>query len=197
LPLLPSRQHTLPMVETAFLALALVSKSPPAIIRGDVQGVKNFELAGSAGLVCSADVDGDGADESFFVTESWGEVSGFEEDYPVLFKIIVEADGNDTVEVAAFPVFGGETIFMSVGFLDANPDRVKDMAVGFWDDSGTSCLRIYDLAGLDQNARPRITELRPGLRWASYDIAWPVVKVKSPYGKREYAWKEGEWVEAE
>lgn len=193
MPLPPYRLYTLPIVEMAFLALALVSKSPPAIIGGEVQGVKNFDLVSFIGQICVFDTDGDGAAESFFIAEAWGEVCSPDEDYPVLFKIIKETDGKDTIYVDGFAV-SGKNMFMSVGFFDASEDSVKDMALAFWDDSGASCLRLYDMSLNEGAARSRLaSELRPGLKWASYDIAWPAVRVNSPYGKREYIWKDREW----
>lgn len=192
------------MVEAAFLALAMVSKSPPAIISGEVVSVKNFELAGFAGILCSVDVDRDGDEEDFVVSESrgWRDewIGGDWVAYEVLSKRIEEIDNGDTIRVLSYHFsFRADekppSVFVSVGFLDASGDGVLDIVVAMWDNEGFSQMMIYDLGGIEGDESPEITGLMPGLSWASYEIAWPVVKVSSPYGKREYVWKEGEWID--
>ncbi|MGC8894428.1 MAG: hypothetical protein ACP5QG_06235 [candidate division WOR-3 bacterium] len=194
------------MIHDLFLCLGLVSKAPPAIITGDVQSIKNFDLIAFSGVICSLDVDRNGKTETFFVSEArgWRDewIDGQWVAYEVLSKRINKIVGDDTIQVTSYyfsfstkentPVF-----FVSVGFLDVIRDSVMDIAVASWNDEGFSRLVLYDLSGIEGRERPEIAELVPGLKWASYEIVWPLVKAKSPYGTREYVWENGDWVELE
>ncbi len=191
-------------MEPVFLVFFFFSKSPPAIITGVVREIRNIEIVSFTGLLCFLDVDFDGADETFLVSEArgWRDewIGGRWVAYEVLLKRIDEIDGNDTIRVASFHFSfraGQEPplVFVSAGFLDANGDGSLDIAIAMWDDEGFSRMAIHDLSGLDRGERPEITELLPDLMWASYEIKWPLVRVKSPYGKREYFWKDGGWME--
>ncbi|MEO0180947.1 MAG: hypothetical protein ABIM74_07275 [candidate division WOR-3 bacterium] len=192
------------MILSLSFAMALVSKSPPAIITGDVQDVKNFELLSFVGDLCSVDVDRDGNNERFFVSESrgWQDewIDGRWVAYEVRTKRLNEARGSDTIGVASYTFsFQADEkppmVFASVGFLDANEDRVLDLIIAIWDDEGFSEMTVYDLSGLNDGTRHKIATLSPDLKWPSYEFAWPRLMIKSPAGKREYLWREGSWIE--
>ncbi len=186
------------------LGLGLVSKAPPAIISGDLQGIKNIEIVAFAGPLCSLDLDRDGKEEIFFVSEATGWrdewVGGRWVAYEVLSKRVNMIRSADTLMIASFACSfraGDEPppIFVSVGFLDANGDGFLDMVIAEWDEDGLSRMTIYDLSALCRGDDPEIAGLMPDLIWASYEFSWPRVKVESPRGKREYLWVDGEWLE--